>query len=598
MLLRPEAASRGPRLTPIAVSLIAHMSVLALVAYGPRPEPKHESLYRREIAPREKKLVWYRFSKKLPEVSPPKQKAAARPPRAEVKHPDQTIVSRSPNSEPAKQTILTPGPELKIQQDLAAPNLMAFEAPKPPDPPPQPKLFMPPPEIARAVEQPALENGPTLAATAPHDLPPIPTPRVPKPAPKAFVPPTLVARQTDAPKLQLGEVRIDPAPLNQLPIAQIAGPSRPKPKAFAPPPKSTPRADAALTLPALPASGPKLSNPTLVAGIPTQIVLPARPKPKAFTPPAPKPVVPADRPAILAAAPAFGTQSPRTTLAAVPVEIAVPAKPQAKTFTPPEDKAVPPAPIPELETPAANLTAAVVGLNPIDSPMPIIPEGSRPAQFSAAPELSPKGGAGGPVESAMITIPDLMIRGAGPKKESLASLVHIVPTSRENLLAAARPMIRSGPSPDPPKPGAGAVRVSAAPDPRFEGRTVYTVALQMPNVTSYSGSWILWYAERKPLPGEAHEMSAPSALRKVDPVYDLSAVDDRVEGKVQLGAVIHTDGYVYGITVLRGADPRLDNSAVAALRKWEFEPARRDGVPVDVDVVIEIPFRLRPLVKK
>jgi len=75
-------------------------------------------------------------------------------------------------------------------------------------------------------------------------------------------------------------------------------------------------------------------------------------------------------------------------------------------------------------------------------------------------------------------------------------------------------------------------------------------------------------------------------------------VDDRVEGKVQLGAVIHTDGYVYGITVLRGVDPRLDNSATAALRKWEFEPARRDGVPVDVDVVIEIPFRLRPLIKK
>jgi TonB family protein len=579
MLLRPEAASRGPKLGPIVVSLIAHMSVLALVAFGPRPEPKQESLYRREIAPREKKLVWYRFSKKLPEVSPPRQKAAAaRPPRADVKHPDQTIVSTPPKSSPAKQTILTPGPELKIQQDLAAPNLLAFEAPKPP-----PKLFMPPPEVAREVEQPALETGPALAASAP-DLPPIPAPRVPKPAPKTFVPPEQVARQTEAPKLQPGEVRIEPAPLNQLPIAQIAGPSRPKPKAFTPPPQSAPRADAALTVPALPASGPKLSNPTQVAGIPSQIALPARPTPKVFTPPAPKPAVRADRPAILPAAPALDTQAPRTNLAAVPVQIAAPAKPPVPTL--------------ELEMPAANLSAAVVGLNPIDSPMPIIPEGSRPAQFSAAPKLSPKGGADGPVESAMITIPDLMIRGGAPKKESLASLVHISPTSRENLLAAGRPSITSGPSPEPLKPITGPVRVSAAPDPRFEGRTVYTVALQMPNVTSYSGSWILWYAERKPLPGEAHEMSAPSALRKVDPVYDLSAVDDRVEGKVQLGAVIHTDGYVYGITVLRGADPRLDNSAVAALRKWEFEPARRDGVPVDVDVVIEIPFRLRPLIKK
>ena len=63
---------------------------------------------------------------------------------------------------------------------------------------------------------------------------------------------------------------------------------------------------------------------------------------------------------------------------------------------------------------------------------------------------------------------------------------------------------------------------------------------------------------------------------------------------MQLSAVIHTDGYVYGITVLNGLDPRLDRNAMTALRKWEFEPARRDGAPVDIDIVIEIPFRLRP----
>jgi len=250
--------------------------------------------------------------------------------------------------------------------------------------------------------------------------------------------------------------------------------------------------------------------------------------------------------------------------------------------------------------PPADLTAAVVGLNPIDRATPIIPEGSRPAQFSAAPEISPKGGDGGPVESAAIVMPDLMIRGAQSKKDSIATLARVAPTSRENLLAAGRPVITDAPAPpaSPPKPILGAVRVTSGPDPRFEGRTVFTVALQMPNVTSYSGSWILWYAERKGPPGEAPDILAPSPLRKVDPVYDLSAVDDRIEGKVQLTAVIHTDGYVYGINVLKGVDARLDNSAIAALRKWEFEPARRDGVPVDVDVVIEIPFRLRPPLKR
>ena len=82
----------------------------------------------------------------------------------------------------------------------------------------------------------------------------------------------------------------------------------------------------------------------------------------------------------------------------------------------------------------------------------------------------------------------------------------------------------------------------------------------MPNVTSYSGSWILWYAERKSESGEA-EIAPPEPLRKVDPIYDNAAVDDRVEGKVQLAAIIHTDGYVYGINVVQGLDPRLDKSA-------------------------------------
>jgi hypothetical protein len=54
------------------------------------------------------------------------------------------------------------------------------------------------------------------------------------------------------------------------------------------------------------------------------------------------------------------------------------------------------------------------------------------------------------------------------------------------------------------------VHVSAAPDKRLDGRVVYTVAINMPNVTSYSGSWILWYAERQPDPGEQRQVLRPT----------------------------------------------------------------------------------------
>jgi TonB family protein len=239
------------------------------------------------------------------------------------------------------------------------------------------------------------------------------------------------------------------------------------------------------------------------------------------------------------------------------------------------------------------VTAAVVGLNPLDRQAPVVPDFSRAAEFSVAPEVAREAVA--PSEPSQIIVEGLSIRNTTePARPSLATVAMASPTSRENLRAAARSTTAAPPIAPAAPSAASGVRVVAAPDPAMGGRTVYTVALQMPNVTSYSGSWILWYAERARDPGEGPAISPPKPLRKVDPIYDLSAVDDRVEGKVQLSAIIHNDGFVYGIKVLRGVDPRLDNNAVTALRKWEFEPARRDGVPVDVDIVIEIPFRLQP----
>jgi len=82
--------------------------------------------------------------------------------------------------------------------------------------------------------------------------------------------------------------------------------------------------------------------------------------------------------------------------------------------------------------------------------------------------------------------------------------------------------------------------------------------------------------------------------RKVDPKYIASAQSDKIEGKVQLACVIGRDGHVSTVELVRGLDARLNQSAVEALGKWEFSPALRDGVPVEVDVLVEIPFRLAP----
>ena len=90
------------------------------------------------------------------------------------------------------------------------------------------------------------------------------------------------------------------------------------------------------------------------------------------------------------------------------------------------------------------------------------------------------------------------------------------------------------------------------------------------------------------------DLTAPVPTRKVDPKYIQTAVEERVEGVVRLSAVIRRDGHVQSVELLQHLDDRLDRTAVEALSKWEFEPAVRDGVPVDVDAVFEIPFRLAP----
>jgi len=150
--------------------------------------------------------------------------------------------------------------------------------------------------------------------------------------------------------------------------------------------------------------------------------------------------------------------------------------------------------------------------------------------------------------------------------------------------------------PDPPSPE---IHLAPPPDPQFSDRDVYTLAVQMPNITSYVGSWIMWFAERTPRGARgAGGLRPPVPLHKVDPRYQPGAISERVEGKVQIAGVIRTDGHVELLRVLKSVDERLDRSAEEALRKWEFEPAKRDGSPVEVDVVAEIPFQLAPQVKR
>jgi TonB family protein len=138
-----------------------------------------------------------------------------------------------------------------------------------------------------------------------------------------------------------------------------------------------------------------------------------------------------------------------------------------------------------------------------------------------------------------------------------------------------------------------AVRTARAPDPRLFGRQVYTMAIQIPSITSRSGSWMVWFASREAdLGNAAVDMRPPLPLEMVSPRYVASAVQEKLEGKVRLWGVIGKDGHVVDIALLQHLDDRLDRSAQEALAKWRFQPALRNGVAIDVDAVFEVPFYL------
>jgi TonB family protein len=129
----------------------------------------------------------------------------------------------------------------------------------------------------------------------------------------------------------------------------------------------------------------------------------------------------------------------------------------------------------------------------------------------------------------------------------------------------------------------------------FGDRKFYSLSLSMPNLNSAGGSWIVRFAALKPDAGSkepsSENLSAPTAARKVDPAYPQELMRQNVGGTVILYGIIHTDGSVGSVRVLRGVDQRIDQFASEAISKWQFQPATKNGAPVDVEATFSIPFR-------
>ena len=90
-------------------------------------------------------------------------------------------------------------------------------------------------------------------------------------------------------------------------------------------------------------------------------------------------------------------------------------------------------------------------------------------------------------------------------------------------------------------------------------------------------------------------VTLPRVLHEERPQYTSDAMRAKVQGTVLLECVVRQDGTVGDVQLIRSLDPTfgLDQQAIAAAKKWRFQPGTRLGEPVPVLVTIELTFTLR-----
>jgi TonB family protein len=388
-------------------------------------------------------------------------------------------------------------------------------------------------------------------------------------------------------------------------LVAVAPPERPRglPREFVPPPE---RNDRLTSVPVV-----SLAPPPLAAapGIPGDIRFDApRVPPRPFVPPPDRPRRAPEVPLV---------PLPGMILAPATVEVprlalgqgvsGIPAPPPPRPFVPPSAGAggggqggggraaivreAPPV-IGGGEA-AEGMNAIVAGLDPTSNLAAPIPEGSRSGQFSRGEQVGDPAIAAGGGGAALSGVPGLAVGPAGgagagkiergstsrPPAEDTDKWVTyettVLKAARRTLSVPLRPSSRTIP------PALEAV---------FRDRVVYTLVIPMDHVNTYTGDWILWFAERQSATSGTPQVYAPVPHQRKVAVDAGGPLRTPAEGRVRLAATILSDGRVDGVKVMRGGRPELDAQAVEDLLQWRFLAATRNGEPVDVDVVVDIPF--------
>jgi len=86
---------------------------------------------------------------------------------------------------------------------------------------------------------------------------------------------------------------------------------------------------------------------------------------------------------------------------------------------------------------------------------------------------------------------------------------------------------------------------------------------------------------------------APAMLiQRVEPTYPILAKQTRREGRVELRAIIGTDGTIQSLQIVSG-DGIFVRSALEAVQQWHYKPTILNGQPVEIDTYITVIYTMQ-----
>jgi len=80
-------------------------------------------------------------------------------------------------------------------------------------------------------------------------------------------------------------------------------------------------------------------------------------------------------------------------------------------------------------------------------------------------------------------------------------------------------------------------------------------------------------------------------INRVEPIYPTLAIQTHHQGRVELHALISTEGKIESLEVISG-DPFFIQSALSAVRQWRYRPTILNGHPVEIDTHITVIYML------